>query len=539
MTRLIVALTLWLPASAGAAPQSPGQAVVTARLTPDGVHAVVELDRAVRSFRFAAADVVRDEDLELLTPGLAAKGDEVTGVEPFRRFELRLRPLTGERDAKYPVHYRVGEGGVIYAPALLGDHAAWRTRLVFQTAPGHIRLPASGDASRGFVFLGPAALRIERPSVTVVAAPGTPAWLVERTSADVAAAVGAFTTALGTPLQRKPTLIVTHDDGRPNVVADVSPPGVITVRFHGASFRKSEPSTARWIQTLMLHETFHMWNGVLVNNGGNSPSWLHEGGAEYASVVAGHAAGILDDGALRGRLGEALTRCRSALKTRSLDEVETLSADVRYPCGMVVQWVADLHLRRATAGRCGVLRAWGDVVRIARTRPGRAYTLTDFYGASGFTAGRLPRPLALVLQDKGAERWDRLPALLNALGAEVSLGTTPKARMGNVMFHLLPQHCLDKKPIGFNMHGDTIVLDTEGRCGVLAGAPTIIAIEGRPLYDDSPALIDAVARKCASSGDVVLTTKEGRAIAARCGEPLPPTPTSYLVGAWRPMPAAR
>lgn len=259
---------------------------------------------------------------------------------------------------------------------------------------------------------------------------------------------------------------------------------------------------------------------------------LHEGGAEYASVVAGHAAGILDDAAVRERLGDALSRCRSALKARSLAEVETLSADVRYPCGMVIQWIADLHLRRATAGRRGVLGAWGAMIRIAGTRPGRTYTLADFYGTSGFTAERLPRPFALVLKEKGSERWVRLPAALDALGAQVSLDTTPKARLGNAMFHILPQHCLDEKPIGFFMEGETIVLDTKGRCGVLAGAPRIVAIEGRPLYDETLALTEAVARKCATNADVILTTQEGRAIAARCGKLLPPAPSSYIVGLW-------
>ena len=534
---IFVGLSLLLGNDARA--QSQGEAVVTARMQADGVHASVALDRAVTQFDFDEAAVVREGEFQLLTPGLSLAGNRVTAAKPFRRFELLIRPMTKERDARYPAHFRLGAGGVLYAPALKADSAAWRTRLSLKTGAGQVLAPSTGDISGGFVFMGPAALRSEGKQVVVIADPATPAWLVERTGTDMAAAVASFTDALGAPLGRKPLLIVKHMPGERNFnVGDVTPGAVTSLRFHGDAWAKPDPLAAKNIQGFVLHEAFHFWNGGLAKHAEEAPTWLHEGGAEYASMLGGLKAGVLDEADVRKRLSQALARCRSGLKNRgdkALAELETLPSDVRYPCGMVLQWAADLHLRRASAGKRTVMDAWAEVIRTARKRPSSEYRLTDFYAAAGIgSEGKALRPIELLVNQSGAARWAALPAALNALGAEVKQAPTMEGRRQALLFHLLKQNCRlgEGSSFGFYSDGGAIRLDGPKDCGALSGGPVLKSLEGSNPFEMTADTYSAVQRKCAVKAAVIATTADGRTLSAACGEPLADAPQDYAVERW-------
>lgn len=480
----LLAIFALLAAPTGAQPRPPGAAIMTVAMKADGVEASVALDRAVTRFAFAPADVVRQGDFVILTPGLAMAGDAVTAAKPFRRFVVRINPMSQERDAKYPAHFRVGAGGVIYAPALRADPAAWRTRLRFRTASGQVRLPASGDVADGFVFIGPKALPTDAGGVTVVADPNTPAWLVERVTADLKSAVGLFGALLEIGLPRPPLLIVRHEDGPRNFnVGDVTPGAVTALRFHGPAWTKPDEAAARSIRSFLFHEVFHFWNGGLASHAAGTPTWLHEGGAEYASLIAGVESGAVDDAEAARRLSTALQRCRLGLENagdRGMAEIGFLSNEIRYPCGMVLQWAADLRFRRANAGR-NILSAWGTMIAAARERPSRRYTLADFYAAAGIAEGEAFEPATLLVRGRGPERWRTLTAALNRLGAEIDQAPTPDGRRGAMLFHLLRQNCKNLPEgagIGFYMDAGTIRLDSPAGCGVLAGDPLLKSVEG-------------------------------------------------------------
>lgn len=546
MTRFLLTLLSGLAFFMGVAhARSPGSAIVTAELASDGIHAAVVLDRAITHFAFADADVIREGDFELLTPGLTLKNDVITASQPFRRFNLRIKPMTQERDAKYPAHYRVGAGGVLYAPALKANPAEWRTRLLFKTAPGHIRAPSSGSVDDGFVFLGPAALRTEYKGIVTIADPQTPPWLLERTRADLAAAVLAFTAAIDAPLPRRPLLIVKHEDGASNSqVGDVTPGAVTALRFHGGAWAKPDKTTAKSIQGLILHEAFHFWNGGLARHAQDAPTWLHEGGAEYASLLGGLKAGVLDDEDVRERLSEALRRCRFGLQgagDKGMADIPFLSNQIRYPCGMVLQWAADLHLRAASGGTRSIMNAWADVIRIARRRSSTAYNLADFYAAARIENTDAFLPAALLVNRSGSERWNALPMALNELGAEVAQVPSPEGRRGKLLFHLLTQNCRDLPKgtgIGFFAEAQTIKLDSPDGCGALAGNPVLKSVEGGDPFDMTPETYLAVQRKCARKQEVALMSADGRTLSAVCAKPLAAAPEDYVVRRWIPQPHA-
>ena len=528
---LAVAL-LWLVAGA-AAPAPLHQALVTVSLAADGARATVKLDRAVTRFVFAAVDTVRNGTFELLTPGLTFADDTVTGRKPFTQFTLRIRAETREHDGKYPAYYTVGRGGLLYVPALLGGDG-WQSRIRLIAAPGTVRLPVAESLTNGYVFIGPRAAITDTPDLTVVADPTTPRWLTDASRAELGKAVRYFSTALGIALPRKPLLVVKNIDDGTGFVGDVTPGPVTALRFHGAP-ATPDPVNQAQITGFVFHEAFHFWNGGIADNRPGTPTWLHEGGADYAALLAARATGSLDDKAVADRLAGALTNCQAGLASegdKPPAAIGFLSMKVRYPCGMVLQWAFDLHVRRASDDRRTVLDAWGAMIRRASKRPDRHYTLPDFYAATGVpNAAALP-PVGLIVDQSGPARWDTLPM---ALGALVRAATV-ETRRPELLFHLLANSCkgLPKGTgYGFVLNDGILKLDSPAGCGAIVGNPVIRSIEGGDAVEVSSETYAAVARRCAAGEAVTLTTAEGRRIEAPCTSPLKPAPKGYVVRSWR------
>jgi hypothetical protein len=500
------------------------------------------LDRAVTRFDFLESSVVREGDFDILTPGLTLSGSSVAASTPFRRFDLRIRPMARERDAKYPAHFRVGEGGVLYAPALTADPAKWRTRMFFKLRRGEVRSPG-GDAPEGFVFIGPRRLLSEDRHILLVADPKAPAWLVERSRAALAGAVATFGEALGIKLPRKPLLIVKHEPHERNFnVGDVTPGPVTALRFHGPAWEKEDALAGRNIQGFVLHEAFHFWNGGLASHSADTPTWLHEGGAEYAALLAGLRIGLLTEAEMARGLGNALNRCRTGLQAagdKALSSFKFLPAQLRYPCGMAIQWAVDLHVRRATAGRRTVLEVWSETIAAARAREPSRYSLADFYAAAGIGEDAVPAPISLLVEQEGPGRWKELAPAFSTLGAEVSSVPSPSGRRAALLFHVLKENCRnlpEGEGYGFYIDGRSVKLDGPAGCGVLARDPEIASVEGGDPFDMPLETYAAVQAICAAGAAVTFTTRDGRRLDAPCRTPLGPPPQDLEVRRWRPVP---
>lgn len=536
----VLMLCAWTQGATPVAATPIGTAQVDVRIARDRAHAVVKLDRPVRAFDFEPGDVVRDGVFEIITPGLTFQAERVTGTAPFRRFELRMRPATREYDAKYPSFYSIGDGGLIFMPALKGKESAWRTRYTIRIQPGQVRAPASGSITGGYVYVGPAALVSKSPDLVVVADPGTPRWLVDRSQAELATAVRLFTKTMGMKLPRTPVLIVKNIEDGTGFVGDVTPGSVTALRFHGAASGLPTSEINR-IQGFVLHEAFHFWNGGVARVAKGTPSWLHEGGADYAALMAGQMAGTLSDADVNQRLADALTNCKSGLESegnKSLAALPFLSNRVRYPCGMVLQWAIDLRVRQASSNRQNILDIWGKVIRAAQQRQA-TYSLPDFYAAAGIDDPANFVPLALIVDQGGAERWEALVTALGAFGADVGTIATPDTRRPALLFHLLAQNCKAVPKgagYGFYLNDGILKLQSLASCGVLADDPVITAIEGANPVSLSAETYAAVQAKCGSGAGVHLTTADSRTLIAACTAPLKPAPKGYVVKAWKKSP---
>jgi hypothetical protein len=538
--RRILACAAWLCLS-GFAPVEPRPlASIVVTLAEDGAHVAVRLDRPVSRFDFAGGDVAWGDYADVLTPGLTFKDRVVEAATPFQAFELRLRPTSEEHDGKYSVFYRVAEGGILYGPGLAADPARFRTQICFRTRRGQVRYPSGNEPAKGLVFIGPSSMVSAANSFVAVTDPAMPGWLADLARADLAAAVRLYGDALGTPLPTPPLLVMKfQEDARSTYVGDVTPGPVVALRFHGAKWSKPDAEAARTIHAFLLHEAFHFWNGNIATPADGNPTWLHEGGADYASLLVGVDGGMMDDADVRQRLGQALNRCRTALQGRgdpSLAKAGFLSNGIRYPCGTVLHWAIDLTLRASPAHRTS-LDAWATTIAAARRRPSHDYTLGDFYAAAGLADPARVAPLTLLVDTAGPARWWALPAALNALGADVGAEVTPVGRRTAMLFHLLRESCGPPEVSGgFGYYGDgkTIKLQSPSVCGVLAGDPTLKSVAGGDPFAPSAETYAEVQRLCAAGKPVTFVTADSRILPAPCHRPLPDAPPDFTVRRWLP-----
>lgn len=529
--RVVVLFVGVAGAASGATPRT-GTASVAARWTPDGVHAEVHLSRAVARFTFEDAPVVREGDVEILTDGLTWADDAltVTAARPFRRFEVLIRPMVRERDAKYPAVFRVGEGAVLYAPTLAGDPAEWRTRLEVVAGPGQVVAPADGPASGGSVFVGPAD-HVTRAGALIVAPPDTPLALRDAAVSELGAAMAFYTEALGVALPAPPVLVLAQGGDGHGQVGDVTPGPFVSLRFYGATYGPPDADARATLSRFVSHETFHFWNGSWARPSEDTPTWLHEGGADYAALLSAHHTGALDEAGVGAALGDALTTCRDALLQRgdvSMDSLGFLPQQVRYPCGLVLQWSAALSVRRA--GRDGVLPVWEYLMEVALARDDHTYTLADFLGAPGM--GDAVPVVELLTATSGPARWEALVEALRALGAEIRTAPTGDTRRNALLFHLLAQNCPGAGSMGFHLEDGRVRLQAEPTCGALSDVVLTSVAGGDPLAPDEAAYRRAQ-EACAANRSVPVGLEDGARVEVPCGRPLPDARVAFAVDRWR------
>lgn len=510
-------------------------AAVTVRLTTDGARVTYSLDRRVSSFEFNKASVDRKAEIEILTPAITWTDDgaAVQSARPFKTFELLLRPASRDRDAQYPVLVRVGKGALIYGPALAGS-SGWQTRLRVVPSKGDRVMPTGRLSSARAFFTGPATYVFHTQHADYIAPPEMPSRLRDRVEGILGTSLMTYAKQLRVDLDARPIVVLAYDGNGNGFTGDVSPGPLVSLRFHSPVQEQLTDAATSRLTRFVAHEAFHFWNGHLANSEESArAAWLHEGGADYASLLVSTEMGQLDDEGMQRELSTALTNCRRALERQGdvgMDALQFLSRNVRYPCGMIIHWAADLEAKRA--GRGGFYDVWAKMIASAGRRKSRTYTVGDFYEAVGREGGE-PFPVARRLTaEQGPARWSAVESDLESLGAAIQSGPTPETRREGVILHLLAQVCTSGQR-GFYTEPGGIRLQANATCTLIADNSVLTSVEG----DDPAALAEAtyatVQARCAARESVRVVLDSTRDVAIPCHQDLEPARVAYSVSRWR------
>lgn len=496
---------------------------ITVEPTETGLAVAYGLPAGATRFPFeGGAGDIRTDGWTTASPGATILESAVTFPAPVTAFEVAMAPDKRQRDRIYPALTPIGEGWLIHTPHLLPANVGGLAHDVKFTLPdgwtivGH-RGRDDELSLDGWVFIGPESY-VERGATDVVTSPDTPAWLRAEILKAANDSAALYASRLGVALRSKPGIVIGHfpKDRGEGMRGDVTSGAMVSVRFYGDGWRDASPRAADQVREFLAHETFHFWNGDMVDSAENAQRpWLHEGGASYAAILALEPKPAPDSAPLLAGINENLARCQSALK----EDQNLMTADLRggeapYACGVVLQWAWDAGLRATSRNERDVLSLWKDVIADA-LRNGREYSV------DGATR-RVPRDAAkagdVLLNRTGADRWTTFADAARGYGAVLESARSVGEDRAAALMHVLSLHCTGQR--GFSTMEAHIEFDTGDRCGPLNGDKAFDAVAGHDALKDASAMYDSIRNICAAGGKVDFTRKGVVTASAPCTEPL-------------------
>lgn len=513
---LILAMPMLAALSSLPAPARAQEVILTP--AADGLTAEYRLTRPETRFVFADAGVARS-DWTSRSADVVLDGAAVSAGAPVDRFSLLIRPDSTEDGRGYIALARVGEGYVLYGPALTGEGRA--LALTAQAPRGWVLTPA--DAGRGYVYFGPAtALRRLPSGAAGIAAPDLSPALSEAVFGAFDQAVDFYAARFGPP-PKPPALSVTVQGAGPMAFrGDVTDTELISARFHGDRWTEPGADDLAEVSAFAFHETAHLWNSHFARPAEGSP-WLHEGGAEYMALVGAVTQGRMTEAEARDSLSGRLTGCRRAVGSRSPAAGRMASGSAVYNCGTLIQWLADMELRRVSRAPLSVFDIWkGLIDRAAAGRPD--------YGPEDFRAGLAPDSAVTLLLDGPAEgRWAAIDERLTGLGVRWENRPSRQDYIVAALSHLNGQACAAGSTTGFYLREGYVQLANAETCGPLSGDVPLATIEDLNPLEQPQAMFEAVQARCAANAPVRLARRgDGEALTVACGKPLAP-PTVYAI----------
>lgn len=512
---------------------SNGIARVRIEIVPDGIQATYSLSKATTKFDFAQADVARDDVFEVLTPDIAYASNAVSSTKPFKRFVLRIKSATGEYDGKYASLRTIGEGRVLFAYTLKGDGNMWDTRMSFALPRGYVRSSTQTRSPDGNVFLGPRSYIKDRGTFTYIAPPNMPPALEGFIAEQFETAIANYTTKLKQGLPSKPVVIAQLSPKLGGFQGNVSVGFVTYLRFPTINWDEITADKIGYFGSFIPHEVFHFWNGGVVDSNG-SASWLHEGGAEYASRLITIGDTPATRAALNAELSDNLNRCNWALSQSdnvALDKIGFIPGSIRYPCGMIMMWAADMRVRRDSGGRRTFFDVWADIVARGLARADHSYSVADFDQLVRGTSSAPVESLRLLRDVAGSARFGALIEALKTEGAVIEAASSIDTRRTGVIFHVISLSCekIPGKSFGYGVTDDVVTLDTHEACGVISGSPTLTHIEAFEINKLTPSDYASLQAKCAANQPLAFRLGDGRTVNVPCTRPLSDAQTAYAV----------
>lgn len=501
---------------------------LTIRADGDSVHVVYTLPRPTTSLPLRLADSPAPAaDVRIRERGLALQDGRITGTRPFSRATLIVQADSRERDGVYPLARPVqGRGLVLYAPYILPKDLRSRVRISGagrRGAPlrepernGYVVVGASPERHRGFRFLAGRGISASFRQT-----------LLERASR----ILSYYGAKLGRAPEQEPLIILTEHELLPGMSqsllrGDVSANGVVFLRsYSGGAGADAAPSPAQYTGFL-AHELFHLWNRS--GDAATRNWWLFEGGAEYAGWLA--AATLWpNEHRLEQRVGSALTTCMMYLGSQPIEDLdEHQSRGVRYPCGAVIQWVADVGTRAQSPERDG-LAIWRDLLASKAQRG--SYGPRDFATAVSRHAPGVAPVIEALVSGAGIERWEALAASLGGFGAELRVKPpAPFSLRLAAAKSLVLSACREIHGVGEDGRG--LFVQAPQACSVFGDSPVIEDAAGASALQDPSGFYVAVLESCRrrTSVPVTLRGERGRRTEhVRCDIAVDPPPPEIEV----------
>lgn len=368
-------------------------------------------------------------------------------------------------DAYYPLLTRVGQGWLVYAPALAGSDQ----HLVVSLPPDWQGTPRRSE-STGFLYFGP----ITQESWIVD--PGVPPSTSLAIADTALTAAAYFDNLVGATPMVDPIWIIglLPDGDDQDFVADVAANGVVNVQVRRDLGRERLKDLA----FLIAHEVFHLRALALWKND-ELTDWENEGAAEYAAIKYMHSIGESEHA--RGQLEKHLNDCLRNIPAGGLGSGMTQA--VRYSCGSVYAYIADLFAIGEVGELFPSLIKMGGHFPLPREPSRSPFDQALLTLRTGNDVG----VTSLITAD-GGELW-------RILSEDPTDEAFAIAAIAPAVFAL----CDAVEGVSHETNGDWVVHSVAG-CGGAGPSPKITSIDGRHPQQSGRVLFDLVADRCRKSG---------------------------------------
>ena len=112
----------------------------------------------------------------------------------------------------------------------------------------------------------------------------------------------------------------------------------LVLESSGALFLNENPRTVHQLQKTLAHEAAHLFQNAQAQPTSQSDPWIHEGGADAATVYTLHQAALLSSNEVSVEVKKAYTLCSDYLKQDSLNRSIQNGDQAHYHCGQIIAY---------------------------------------------------------------------------------------------------------------------------------------------------------------------------------------------------------
>ncbi len=516
--------------------QTPSGVLITLNLAEDSLIARWDLGDRVQDFTFTGFEgyqTDRQRDWSFVKTGWVFDGRRLTRADGalFDQFTLKMTQTEKMGIGYYKSVSRIGaEGWLLHSAIFESAGNPFQIRIenlpkdfVFFRSDGGRPHNYDGDRSAyGYFYIGPKAQIVVDKFQFIEADVSNSETFSETVKVYFKEALTLFGERLGQSLGSKPTLILSINPhlSRKGFWGSVSHE-TIAVRVDGYAENEMGEGLLNMIQTLILHEAFHLWNkNPRAQTSRRSLAWISEGSASY---IADRVS--LSEVDMYAAIEKNLNTCMLALGPNSVvTHWRARNGRTPYDCGYFIQFMIEIGILRNQKG--DILTLWNRLLNRPDVETG--------YGADELRASfkALADDAALKAYDlflKGLER-DDISAFLTGLNQDGLLIMPLIQTDPPVPYYLTPMTVLraiirENCKTGFAIDGtsDRLLLFAEDKCGLTweGDRADVSFINGVPIMDAPFNAFEMARQACLEGRPIQLEDIQGGKITdVTCSEEL-------------------
>ncbi|WP_390584857.1 hypothetical protein, partial [Erythrobacter sp. MTPC3] len=500
----------------------------------DAVEVVFGFSEPIESLTLSRANYTNPHTRMTATlPGQALENGVVTLATPGTTVVVRILPDLEEVNSIYPTMSNIeGHGNLIFAPAILPEIRIERLSGIDRSGR-QIRFEPSVD-SEGYLYVGIPGT--ETPDYEFIVAQGARSDLAVEIENQIEGLLLYYTERMGRSAGLKPKfLLTTSYDERPYNRGDVTENGVIFLRYRLPEQENLSVDTKRLSAEFLAHEIFHLWQ----NREHADPStwWLHEGVAEFASVLA------LDEsmphlGRANDRLIASYNNCSNTVLYHEFQYLSSRNQGrARYSCGMLVQWLSSLEMQKHPTGP-DIWTLWREL-----WPAGESYgtTIADFRALGEVSFPSALRQADTIFSGEGTARWVNIFETVQAVVPVVEEPENQFQSRVMIARSLVLSACGEFWGAG-ERNGTELYVSVPPECDTFNDGSAIIRIDGLDPMTQLAESFSRVRSACSAEDKVdVRISQDGmtQEASVRCDVPvqLPPPVMAMSVDAAVPTPS--